>query len=199
MYAGSCNPFGPSYDFRSKGGIDIGVNSFWVGFNGTTSQMWGAGGIVWYSTDDAEYGWRDDKSSGSLAITLLADNVPAQIDVEPWDKYNRVYPDAAGVVKVGLLSSSIANGEQSDFDANQVDTASLKFGPTEASVLGIYADVDINGDGNPDLMTSFAMPDTGIVCADTEVTLSGATNSGKTFSATDEIQTEDCVVSGCHP
>jgi hypothetical protein len=72
-------------------------------------------------------------------------------------------------------------------------------GSTEASAVSVFPNADINGDGNLDLLASFATPDTGIVCADTEVTLTGASNSGETFMATDVIQTEGCAVTGCHP
>ena len=56
---------------------------------------------------------------------------------------------------------------------------------------------DANGDTLEDLVLTFAIGDTGIVCDDTEVSLKGRTNLGVSIQGVDTIST-DCDA-GCHP
>lgn len=60
------------------------------------------------------------------------------------------------------------------FDALQVNPATINFGPNAASPVRIKGQ-DYNRDGFSDLILTFALSDTGIVCGDTEATLTGET------------------------
>lgn len=80
-----------------------------------------------------------------------------------------------------------------DFDATQVDTASVRFGPAGArntNGIGILPDVDLDGD--QDLVLVFLTSQTGIVCGDIQAELTGQTLDGVTFSGSDVFRTIGC-------
>src|SRR5262249_31896113 len=103
------------------------------------------------------------------------------IDVRPESSQNRVNPFAQGVVQVALLSAE-------GFDATQVDTTSLGFGPSAAPAVHVEL-VDVNGDGLVDLVSHHSIPLTGIALGDTQACLVGTTLDGVAFSGCDEVST----------
>ena len=58
---------------------------------------------------------------------------------------------------------------------------------------------DYNDDANTDAAFVFQTQDAGIICDDTEVSLSGQTFSGAAFEGIDLIVTTECESTGCHP
>jgi hypothetical protein len=132
----------------------------------------------------------------------LVVNVPPrliEIDVQPWYLQNEIDPASQGPMPVGIMSTNTADGDAVDFDALQVDTATLKFGLAEAPVLGVSTPVDLDGDTDTDLLVGFAIPDAGIVCEDTELTVTGETLAGDAFTGIDSITTINCATGSCHP
>lgn len=117
-----------------------------------------------------------------------------QVEIEIRSAIN---PRSRGVVPVALLGSAT-------FDVEETDVASLRFGPNEVSPAHDLADVwtynehlaDMNLDGYMDMMLHFKTQDTGIVCGDTEATLSGLTVDGMAFEGTDSFQTVGCNSNG---
>ncbi|MDG1462991.1 MAG: hypothetical protein P8R04_05410, partial [Gammaproteobacteria bacterium] len=112
---------------------------------------------------------------------------------------NTIDPDSTAVIPLAVLSSSIAEGDEVDFDATQIDPTSLQFGYTAAANASVPAASDVDGDGSTDMSFGFNTQDTGIACEDTEAVLVGETLSGEVFSATDFVSTGDCDDGGCHP
>ena len=82
-------------------------------------------------------------------------------------------------------------GTTEDFDASNVDVNTVQFGPDAARPVH-YALADVDGDTDWDLMLQFKTQDTGIVCGDTEATLTGKTLDGESFTGTDSIKTVGC-------
>ena len=100
-------------------------------------------------------------------------------------------------IPVNILTTSIAAGDVQDFDAAQVDPATVRFGIAGApdtdqqSVIG-----DTDGDGDADATLEFLMGDTGIACQDQSAALLGETYSGFPVQGSAEITT-DCDAQ-CH-
>jgi lysophospholipase L1-like esterase len=141
----------------------------------------------------------------ALGVDLLIGEIrsrPLQIDIDidPWNDANEVRPDDDYLLTVAVVSSSISAGGTIDFDAMQIDPASLKFGLDDAPNVVVQPIVrDLNGDSLSDVVIGFRMEETGIQCEDTSVVLDGETYSGDVFKGTDFITTVECETGGCHP
>ena len=139
-------------------------------------------------------------TDGSVAI-YVAEFSPAVANVT-MDVPGTLHPHHDGspsavaglndVIDVVVFGSSIANGDAEDFVANQINPASLRFGPAEASVnpgsTPVF-DVDVNTDGDNDAQFEFLTGDAGLACASAEATLTGETNSGEMFQGTGSVST----------
>jgi hypothetical protein len=115
------------------------------------------------------------------------------IDIKPDSDQNRVNPGSNQMIPVAILTTNMAAGEPRDFDALQVQVSSVKFGPLGAEPAhagGHFEDVD--DDGDVDLLLHFRVRETGIVCCDREVSLTGETLEGWSFVGTDWINTVGC-------
>jgi hypothetical protein len=125
-------------------------------------------------------------------IVLANGPLAISIDVLPGDAANKVYPNKTGKLPVAVLSSA-------EFDATQVDPATMTFGLGEATPLEPLVISNVDGAFGPDATTKFQVAESGIFCDDTEVTLTGETYSGEPFAGTGEIDASDCQTGGCHP
>jgi hypothetical protein len=112
-----------------------------------------------------------------------------EIDVKPGSDSNPINcKKMNGVIPVAILSTDC-------FDATAVDHTTVRFGPNGAmeahwSKHGMKRhEEDIDYDGDIDLVFHFRGYETGIVCGDTIVTLTGSTFAGEEFEASDVIRT----------
>jgi len=106
--------------------------------------------------------------------------------------------DTESVVPVAVLTSRVEDGDPVDFDALDVNPASVRFGPAAAPDQdGVAETGDADGDGHDDASFSFLMFDTGLVCEDVSASLTGETHGGGPIAGTAAITT-DCEDS-CHP
>jgi len=117
----------------------------------------------------------------NLRWSAEASMLAVAIDVRPGRSRNRLNPLAPGVVAVALLG---ADG----FDVEQVDVASLGFGPEGAPV--VHSDLeDVNRDGHLDLVTHHRIPQTGIALGDEEACLTGQMQDGTALGGCDAVDT----------
>jgi len=121
------------------------------------------------------------------------------IDLDPYSVINNVKPTSDEPIIVTIYNTSVADGDDVDFDATQVQPASLNFGLGAAKSTKDPWLLDIEGDGDTDALYIFQTQDAWILCGDTEVSLTGETFSGDQFTATDNITTTDCENGRCHP
>lgn len=118
------------------------------------------------------------------ALVSIATEI--EIDVKPGSDRNSVNPRSRGVIPVAILTTE-------DFDATAVDVLSVRFGPDDAMERhgrGHLQDAD--GDGDRDLMLHFSTQDTGIVCGDISVFLTGETVGGQAITGSDFVRTVGC-------
>jgi hypothetical protein len=113
------------------------------------------------------------------------------IDVIPGDAANQVFPNRAGKLPVAILSSA-------EFDATQVDPATLRFGSAEASINDAVTITNVDGLFSDDTVAPFSVEESGIFCNDTVVMLSGSTYAGDGFAGSGTIDASDCEDGGCH-
>jgi hypothetical protein len=104
------------------------------------------------------------------------------IDIRPFLGTNFVIPRSIAPVAVAILS-------EDGFDARGVDPETARFGPKGAATLFPPLFLDVDRDKRKDLVLFFRIRDTGIVCGDTEASLSGFTFHGTKISGSDEIVT----------
>jgi hypothetical protein len=135
-----------------------------------------------------------DTTSGGI-VTL--DNIVidtgqrvVEIDVLPGDEANVVYPNRSGKLPIAILSSA-------EFDATQVYVYGLKINqqPNVAELVGVE---NVDGLHGPDMVTQFATQNSAIFCDDTEISITGYTNSGEYISGTGAIDATECESGGCH-
>lgn len=131
-----------------------------------------------------------EDSGGSWDFSFTQDIPTVEIDVLPNDATNKVYPNKGGNLPVAVLSSA-------EFDATQVDPATLRFAVEEAAVVGEVSISDVDGLFGDDTTARFKVGEAGILCNDTEVTLAGSTYAGEPFAGTDSIDASECET-GCH-
>jgi len=133
----------------------------------------------------------------ALAQTLSLFAV--DIDVNPWSDLNEIKPASQNSISVAVKTTSTIAGDVINFDAMQVDPATLQFGEGEATNKANPLIQDVDGDVDLDAVFLFDTTASGILCGDEEVALQGNTYSGESFIGTDAITTIDCESSGCHP
>ena len=140
-------------------------------------------------------------SAGVLLICLSARADTIVIDIRPGESANFVDTAATNKsVQVALLTTQIAAGDETDFDAATIDPQSVRFGPDQAAPDANYLPFalnDIDADGDADLSLNFPIPATGIACEDTSAEIIGTTNVATVFNGSDSITTPDCP--NCHP
>jgi hypothetical protein len=105
--------------------------------------------------------------------------------VRPGSAENPVNPKSHGIIQVAILGT---NG----FDASTIDQASLRFGLGQALAEGNGHLVDLNGDGQLDLVLHFRTQDIGVQCSDTSVSITGQTLNGILIQGSDSITTVGC-------
>lgn len=131
-------------------------------------------------TEDTSNMWGDEIF---VHGPLTEEPLDVNIDIAPKRDPNRINPEH-GRLAVAVLT-------QETFDATQVDSETVRFGPDEAEAIRDRI-VDIDRDGDEDLLLYFQIEDTGIACGDTEATLSGETFEGVPVSGTNSIVTIGC-------
>lgn len=108
------------------------------------------------------------------------------IDIKPGSSRNPVNLTAKGNMPVAILTSDT-------FDATQVNWETVRFGPSGATERHQRLHVkDADYDGDMDVVLHFKTRDTGILCGDTEATLTGETFSGEVFTGSDVIKIVKC-------
>ena len=106
-------------------------------------------------------------------------------DIKPGGDPNAVNPNSKGVIPVAILGST-------EFDATQVDSSTVAFGPNQAVPAKDGLIEDVNGDSLNDSVFHFRTQESGIGCGDTHATLTAETFAGNPIIGTDAVKTVGC-------
>jgi DNA-binding beta-propeller fold protein YncE len=114
-------------------------------------------------------------------VCLAATRPPLVLpmDIKPGNPQNTLNPRSPGIVHVALL------------DAAGVDPGSVRFGPAGARAVSSKI-VDLDRDGDLDLLLSFRTDEAGLACGAAAASLSGQTLAGQRITASDSIRTVGC-------
>ncbi len=117
-----------------------------------------------------------------------------KIDILPLgcilSKLNLVDPDSWFPIPVAILTTP-------DFDAKTVDPSTVRFGRTGTEAPPQHPHfhpvfIDVDRDGDRDMVLWFRTRMTGIQCGDTKAFLTGTTKDGQAFQGEDRIKTIGC-------
>jgi len=108
-----------------------------------------------------------------------------EINVRPSRDPNKINLSRKKNLWVAILATE-------DFDPLTVDPASVGLGANGAGINRNPKMSDVDGDGDIDLRLRFKVSDIGIVCGDSELTLTGLTYDGTEIIGTDAIVTTGC-------
>jgi hypothetical protein len=128
-----------------------------------------------------------DASPSALAGSPVpaSDIKAVDVDIRPFSRRNFVI-SKSGFIPVAVLTTP-------DFDAQDIDEQTVRFGPSGASVWhGVSFLFDVDHDQDLDLVMLFLSRQTGIQCGDTEATLTGETSGNVLFEGSDQIRTIFC-------
>ncbi len=150
------------------------------------------GGSVALDGDTAlvgsRYGYDVDNdivSGGAVYVFSVITETIVTIDIKPGSETNNINHNSNGLVAVAILTADA-------FDALQVDQDTAKFGPSGA-IAERYSVVDVDRDGDEDLLLHFRTQQTGIGCTDTQATLVAELYDGTDITGTDSITTVGCI------
>lgn len=145
-----------------------------------------------------------DPLAGQDSILPIDCEETIEMDVDPFNPINTIRPNDSYNVTVAILGMRESDGDAQDVTPgsgtdDDIDPASLKFGPAETGNTSTPIISDVNGDTFDDMLVTFNAFDAGIACEDTELEMTGEKLSGIPVEAMDTIVTEDCDTGGCHP
>jgi hypothetical protein len=108
------------------------------------------------------------------------------IDVRPQRDPNRINPNSTRNINVALLSAA-------GFDATLIDPNTVRFGAAGVEAAPIHTRRrDVNGDGQRDLVLRFQIPDLGIECGASSLTLTAQNPAGHPITGSSAIITTGC-------
>ncbi len=162
-----------------------------------TAQTSEFGHFVSVSDDTALVGSFADNCAEGIAcgsayvFDLGPDDLEVTIDIKPGNESNPVNLGARGVLPVAVLTTSVADGDLTDFGASDVDPYSLTLAGAAPRMKGRSGRVgslaDIDGDGDLDLLLHFPIAELELTIEDTEAVLLGQTFDGTTIRGSDTI------------
>ena len=181
---------GRSYSFGGAYVVGTDENGDIIWSKSFTSTNNGGGSAVEPLTDGGliiagTYGPSDDDAYlirlGSLSRSI-------SIDIKPGSDENPINLKSNGNIPVAIITTSIANGDEFDFDATTVDPLSVEFGPDGAKECHGRGHIeDFDHDGDLDMVLHFRTQETGIQSGDVEAILTGSTYEGINISGSDII------------
>jgi len=148
----------------------------------------------------------DSDGTGDMCEAIVP--VTIEIDIKMSDEANLIDVDNELDVSVGLISKTRGTEGPLDFDATQIDMASLRFGRGSAQAVGSTFQGDFGGDIALDLAATFAVADADFQCIDDApdgqlILVEGQTFSGQKFEGMQKIDVIESAAcsdeTGCHP
>lgn len=123
---------------------------------------------------------------GTAYAQMEHPHMGVSVDVKPGSDPNTINLKNRGLIPVALFGSA-------EFDVEQVDTTTARFGPMhhqmDGGALAVMVNVeDVNLDGYPDLVFFFEPAQTGLQPGDTTACLHGTLLDGSHFCGHDDVR-----------
>lgn len=123
-----------------------------------------------------------------------------EIDIKPGSDPNSINLCTSGIVSVAILTTSVADGDASDFDATTVDADTATLADQDVRTVGKSNKLmsrieDVDGDGDLDQVLQFETINLALTLdiTDTTATLNAETIGGDSVTGTDDIRiVKDC-------
>jgi hypothetical protein len=126
----------------------------------------------------------------NVVLEFISNNI--SVDFDPWSADNEIRPKNNYFITIQVSTTSIADGDAYDFNAADVDPATLRVGTQMAEIATAALTLDLDNDGDMDKVFGFRMEDTGLTCIDTSIMIAGRTFSGDPIVGHDTIVPVDC-------
>lgn len=132
----------------------------------------------------------DESGDAALSMPIglrVGDSAPSidvDIDISPKDETNKVKLEPGKSLLVAILSGG-------EFDALQIDAATVRFGPAGAQAVADWV-ADVDRDGSTDRVVEVKVNRTGIACGDEHATLTARSFSGQNVTGTDPVRVVPC-------
>jgi uncharacterized membrane protein len=164
-----------------------GVHGFILNNNEFRSVSPGAAWTDAYGVNDRGIIVGSYADHGFVAIPVVFEQIRSiEINIRPWSLSNRINLKSNGIIPVAVLTND-------SFDATTVNPMSVAFGPNKARAIpGKGHIMDIDGDGDFDLVLYFRIKEIGVACGDTEAGLTGVTFDGQLIEGFDFIHVVGC-------
>ena len=106
-----------------------------------------------------------------------------KVDIKPGSDPNSINcKRTTGVISVAVLSDN-------SFDATQINQSTVKFGPNNATEVHQTMHLeDVDADNDIDAVFHFKISDTGLICQDTQASISGKLFDGSEWQGTDAVR-----------
>ena len=132
-----------------------------------------------------------ERASLLAVLNITSGDRVVQIDFKPASDQNPINLGSSGVVPVAVLTTSVDDGDATDFDASSVIDSSLVLEGAAAREKGRSGNVgaleDVDGDGDLDLVVQFNIEDLELTAEDTMVVLEGSTFDGLDIRGVDMV------------
>jgi hypothetical protein len=129
----------------------------------------------------------------SITPTQTPSSITVEIDVKPETEPNTINPKSNGVTTVAILTTSVADGDTIDFDPwDRLDKMTIRFGPYRAKPDKEPEAVDVDLDGDLDMLLQFRTQQIGITCSTIQLGISAKTYDDVTAIGSDAIITPGC-------
>ncbi|MCP4000410.1 MAG: hypothetical protein GY727_05835 [Gammaproteobacteria bacterium] len=144
----------------------------------------------------------DLNGTGDLCEAIAP--VTIGINIKPWDNENLIDPNKP-TFGVAFLSEDRGNEGPLQFDATEIDIASLRFGSNEAQAIAEPFIANFGNNSAPDMAVLFSTNDAGFSCAEHESEslsiITGQTTSGVQFEGMQKVTVpeSECGPASCHP
>ncbi len=131
-------------------------------------------------------GGEDSHNTSTTAELDGRSTIQILIDIKPQDFPNGFNPRSNGVIPVAILTNA-------DFDARTVDPHTARLGKHGHEAPVVHSTlVDVDSDGDLDLLLYFSIQDTGLHCGVTTATFTGHTFSGQAIAGSDSLVPVGC-------
>jgi hypothetical protein len=120
------------------------------------------------------------------AVEFQNGRLPVSIDIRPRSDANRINPASTNNINVAIFS-------RNDFDANTIDSTSVRFGATGSEAAPItWVRRDVDRDGRGDLVLRFQIENMRIDCGDISAMLTGQISGAGSIIGSGPITTIQC-------